>query len=175
METEIWKVYKESYNSRWGKRVYEVSDQGRAKINGILVKFSKDRKYFILASELLHRIVAKLFVFNPENKSCVDHINGDRYDNRAINLRWCTYIENNNNPITKERQSKAQKILKNSTEYKAQHNAAQKEAQNRPEVKAKHHVVMKDRRHMTNGIDCKLVKPELVDYYLERGYHFGRK
>lgn len=38
-------------------------------------------------------------------------------------------------------------------------------------LKGKH----KNRRHMTNGVDRKFVKSELVDYYLERGYHLGRK
>lgn len=55
---------------------------------------------------LLHRLIAKLFIPNPDNKPFIDHINGCKTDNKVENLRWCTYSENNNNPITKERQSK---------------------------------------------------------------------
>ena len=45
----------------------------------------------------IHRLAAEAFIPNPENKSTVDHINRDRKDNRAKNLRWATYLEQNDN------------------------------------------------------------------------------
>ena len=49
----------------------------------------------------VHKVVASVFIPNPENKPCIDHINTDRTDNRACNLRWVTLKENSNNPLTK--------------------------------------------------------------------------
>jgi hypothetical protein len=50
-----------------------------------------------------HRLVAFLWIPNPENKPWVDHIKphdwkkGEIVDNSLDNLRWCTYAENNQN------------------------------------------------------------------------------
>lgn len=42
----------------------------------------------------VHRLVAKYFIPNPDNKNVVNHKNCQRDDNRAENLEWCTTREN---------------------------------------------------------------------------------
>lgn len=46
------------------------------------------------------RLVGFAFITNDGCKPCIDHINTDKTDNRACNLRWVTYKENTNNPKT---------------------------------------------------------------------------
>lgn len=108
--TEEWRIYKvvdpkgNRGKARWGKRIYEVSDLGRCRINNELYEpRGQNADYMNFCGKRIHRIVAELFVPNPDNKPCVDHINGDRHDNRAVNLRWVTYKENNENPVTRDK------------------------------------------------------------------------
>lgn len=59
--------------------------------------YSKNKERTVLT----HRLVAETFIPNPENKSQVDHIDGNKLNNCANNLRWVTPSENCLNPNTK--------------------------------------------------------------------------
>lgn len=53
-----------------------------------LKKEGKGNRFFI------HRLVAIMFIPNPENKPCVNHKNCVVTDNKVANLEWCTQKEN---------------------------------------------------------------------------------
>ena len=42
----------------------------------------------------VHRLVAKHFIPNPENKPFVNHIDNNGLNNHVDNLEWCTHSEN---------------------------------------------------------------------------------
>lgn len=67
------------------------------------VNLSKDNK---IKQFMVHRLVAEAFILNPDNKPCIDHIDGNSHNNNVSNLRWCTHKENSNNPICLQRMSK---------------------------------------------------------------------
>lgn len=69
-----------------------------------LVNLSKNGK---AKTEKVHRLVAKTFIPNPENKEAVNHIDEDPSNNKLENLEWATVSENNNHGWHNKRSSKS--------------------------------------------------------------------
>lgn len=70
-----------------------------------LSKFGKTKNYYI------HRLILETFIGNSNIKDEVNHINGKHFDNRLINLEWCTGAENLKHAIKNNlRGSKRKKV-----------------------------------------------------------------
>lgn len=112
---EIWKDCK-GYEG-----LYQVSNLGRVKslprvrrnhIGGVWIQEGKIKKGTVnyqgyvhvrltgksgkAKTEKVHRLVALVFCDKPEGATEVDHIDGNRKNNRADNLQWVSHKENIN-------------------------------------------------------------------------------
>jgi hypothetical protein len=83
---------------------YSISNFGNVrndKTNKILKQFDTGTGYKGITINnkrfRVHRLVGEAFIPNPSNKPCIDHIDNNRINNNANNLRWVTYTENNCN------------------------------------------------------------------------------
>lgn len=124
-------------NETWknipGYENYQISSFGRVKSLNynrtgkeklLKLKLSSKGYYYVplckngeMKNFRVHRLVSLVFISNPSNKPFVDHINGDRLDNRVENLRWCTNKENCNFPLAKKNRS--QSLINNPKKSKA--------------------------------------------------------
>ena len=108
MTNEIWKDVPDFEDC------YQISNMGRIRRklksgyairnpyfdkNGYL-KFDFHDKPRVARKKSVHIVVAKVFVDNPNNYCEVDHIDHDRSNNAASNLRWVTHTENMRNAVT---------------------------------------------------------------------------
>lgn len=46
------------------------------------------------STRTVHRLLAMTFIENPENKCCVNHLDGNKLNNSLDNLEWNTHSEN---------------------------------------------------------------------------------
>jgi len=84
-------------------RTISHSKTNKMKLKGITLSPSNDgngylhvalHRYKEIKTFKVHRLVAKAFILNPDNKKTVNHKDSNRKNNNVLNLEWASYREN---------------------------------------------------------------------------------
>lgn len=99
---EVWKPVVDYEN------LYEVNNYGDirslySKKKNILKPYINRKGYKVVTlckngeqkTLLVHRLVAKAFIPNPDNLPCINHKDENGSNNNVSNLEWCSYLYNN--------------------------------------------------------------------------------
>lgn len=130
-----------------------------------IASMSKDSTHY---RRYVHRLVAEAFIPNPDGKPEVNHIDGNKRNNRVDNLEWVTRAENNAHMfrtglVDMERFRESKRKPKSET-TKQHMSLAQK-----GNTKCKGLIWVNNNQISTR------IRPEYLEEYISRGYKKGRK
>ena len=100
----------------YGLSDYDITTSGEVinNHNGRHVKPQMNGKGYLRVSiggklQFVHRLVAEKYIPNPENKSQVNHIDGNKLNNSVDNLEWVTNLENRRHAVENDLHLKGEK------------------------------------------------------------------
>jgi hypothetical protein len=89
LQRRVWSPINQSY-SLYKERILTPNSNNSKGYSRISIKYDNDETIV----ESVHRLVAKEFIPNPENKTQVNHKDGNKLNNQVNNLEWVTPSEN---------------------------------------------------------------------------------
>lgn len=92
--SNLGNVYSLIFKSRYGTFKRQKLLKPNISKSGYYSFAIGSQKECLMKRYLLHRLVALTFLPNPDNKTFVNHIDGDKSNNVVSNLEWCTRSEN---------------------------------------------------------------------------------
>ena len=181
-QNEVWKPFPEF------ETLYEVSNTGRVRSISEYRKYTKHRikklnprsdtcayLHATLSNKgtshrrAVHRAVAIAFIPKVEGKNIVNHIDGDKHNNKVSNLEWVTMSENHKHAFALglKKPSKSQTGNKCGTTSKY-HNVGFDSSRNKWKISIKVDGVMRVQKRFGSEKEAALA----VNYYLdELGIH----
>ena len=126
---EVWKDIPEYEGLYQGSNFFKVrsvdhwvsNGKGNYLVKGQLLNPIKEKdtgyltvrlcKNCVTKKHYIHRLMAELFIPNPDNLPTVDHINRIRDDNKISNLRWASFQTQRFNTTRKKKTPKKKIIV----------------------------------------------------------------
>lgn len=113
LKGEIWKPIPDSNDEYFASNLYRVKSvkNGQEKLIGIYTQKNKYRRVTISVGGnvkhiLYHRLIAILFISNPENYPCVLHLDDNPSNCNLTNLQWGTFSDNTKQAYERGRMSR---------------------------------------------------------------------
>ena len=109
LENEEWKsfIFEKSI-----KQNYFVSNYGRIKNKNRILKQTIDNNgYYNVNNKSVHIIVATIFIKNENNYKIVNHLDGNKLNNKFNNLQWTTIQGNCNHAISTGLRKNVRKVI----------------------------------------------------------------